>query len=334
MQRRGMLLFVVLNILISAGVALTVFNTLGEEDDGGGTERLVTFEVIITATRDPNQTPEVRIITATPLPGEPERATIPDAVRDGTTSAAVPTLDPNAFNDEGVFEGDAASLPEGCIQHVIDEGEFPSVIAEIYDISMFDLLAVNGLDEESSRFLQIGDVLIVPLEGCPIDAFVEANGGTSASTTGAEDGDTDTEDGAGGEVDTAEETPEVTVIPTETVIPTVTLAPTAVNAQVEILEVMGAGDITAETVVIRNNGNTVNISGWTLSDGDGNTYSFPQDRSLFSGAAVEVKTREGANTAILFYWGRDTAVFGPGDVVVLANRDGEVQASLRLPAGP
>lgn len=347
MRRRGMFLFLFLNVIVTAGVAVGIISLLG----GTGsepTERLVTFEVVITATTDPFVTPNVIVITATPDPNEPQRAVIPSDVREGTVTAfgaPTVTVDPSLLNEEGIFSGSVDQLPPGCIIHVLQENEFPSTLGETYGVSYFDILAVNGLTEDDATFLQIGQELIIPQEGCPIELFIGTTPTEEVATTdevtedgGEDNGDTSTN--AGTEepegTEAVDVTPSITPTPTETPIPTITLAPTAENAQIEIVEIIGRGDITTEGVVIRNNGNTLDISGWTLSDADGNTYIFPDGRRLFSGASVTVNTRAGDNTPVLFFWGRDTAVFGEaesgGEVVVLADRDGQAQASIRLPA--
>ena len=239
----------------------------------------------------------------------------------------------------GCAEAQAAgpSLPENCIEHVIASGEFPSLIAERYEVNIFTLLAVNGLDEQTSTLLQIGDVLIVPLEGCPVENFIQE------SQTVQEEMDTpadESEPAAGvaqqlGRTNPDGQpmsTPESTVQATPT--PTRTLAPTAENAQVEIVQVIGAGDITREAVEIRNNGALIDVGGWTLSDGDGNEFVFPGTQRLFSGGGVTVHTQRGENSPIAYYWGRDEAVFQPGDTITLTDRDGNIQASLRLPEAP
>jgi hypothetical protein len=251
---------------------------------------------------------------------------IPDDVRDATPvpGAPVPTLAPESFDELGLFQGNPDDLPEHCILHTIGDGENPSLIAVEYDVSLFALMAVNHLTEDDAFLLQIGDTLVVPLEGCPIEAFVSPENGVQ------DDGGGEATVSAEGTAVPGEATPELT----PEVSPTLTLAPTAANAQVEIVDVIGAGDITAEGVVIQNTGNTVDISGWMLSDGDGNTYIFPENRRLFSGAGITVNTRVGENTPILFFWGRDTAVFGAGDIIVLTDRDGNVQANIRLPETP
>lgn len=323
MRRAGSLLFIMLNILISATVAYSVvFLTQDPETTGGG-ERLVTFEVIITATPDPNAGPQVIIITATPGPGEISSIEIPDGVREGVSAQAggpAPTIDPELLDDEGRLINASAALPAGCVEYAIQEGDIISRIAAEYEVPLNTMMLVNGLDEDSARGLQIGQTIIVPLEGCPVDQFIP----DSVELPDEED-ETESDEEDSETVAVATETP------TPTPRPTVTLAPTARDAQLE-LSIEGAGDITAETVTITNRGSTVDISGWSLSDGDGNIFTFPQDRRLFSEASISVRTSSGTNTAILLHWGRDRAVFiEAGDVIVLRDANGVAQASMRLP---
>jgi hypothetical protein len=260
MRARGFFTFVLLNVLITAGIAYLVVSTLGPTPGPSEQpERFATVLLIVTATPDPNVTAAVRIITATPEPGT--ISTIPTGVLDpvpttvadnatvetgdnivpAASTPVPPTLDPETAANAEV-QATANALPAGCILHVLQEGEFISLLAETYEADMFEILEVNGLTEEDATFLQIGEVLIVPLEGCSLTGpLPTAESGSSDGTLAA----------------------DVTLAPTLT--PTVTLAPTAVNAQVEISEVIGDGDITSERVLIINRGATVTITGWTLS---------------------------------------------------------------------
>ena len=352
MNRRGLIPIIILNMIISAAVGLgvilvwgnrganqqtyvlndlgTAVNeqgtpiTVGQQSSGGS--RLVTFVVVHTATQDPNATPLVQyiIVTATPE-GSGEIANIPTEARDDTQVALppAPTIDPTFVTSQGAISTDAP-LPEGCVRHTLVEGEFPSSLAVTYGVSFLDIMAVNNLTEDDARLLRVGTVLIIPLEGCPKDTFITAlptRPPTEDLTLVAE-----------GTL-TATFAPTSEATPTITVTPTLTLAPTASNSelQIEIVQVVGVGDITTENIFIRNNGNLADISGWTLSDGQGNTFTFPNDRRLFSGAGVTINTRAGTNTPVVFFWGRDLPVFESGDVVILKNREGEVVASLRLP---
>ncbi len=329
-MRRLLISLVSIIVLVGVGIAIGRF-VLPGAGTGGATSQstvpqIVTVPVLITATTNPNTTPEVIIITATPQPGSigvlPTGILEEDETETGATQPAVATIDPELLDADAVLQQTVTALPENCIPHVLAEGEFPGLVAEQYDVSVFDLLEINGLDEESAQFLQIGEVLIVPLEGCELTAQ------QVAAVTGADD-ETPTDDTAAAE-ETAEATAEATDEPT--VVPTLTLPPTAVNAQVEIVRVISAGDITAEGIEIRNTGGVVDLTGWTLTNSVGTVFTFPEQR-LFTNGLVTVYSRRGTNTPIALYWGRSTAVWGePGETITLADADGDAQATLRLDA--
>lgn len=289
---------------------------------GGGGEQpgpvvtVIQVPVIVTATTDPNATPQVIIVTATPLPGSV--GALPTGIletqRPGTQAAA-PTLDPAVLGANAALQQTATALPANCILHTLEAGDTPFGVAEIYGASGFDVMEINGLSEESATGLQIGDVLIVPLEGCSLtraDVVPETTADAEAAAESTAEA-------------TAESTGEAA-----SARPTLTLPPTAVNAQVEIVSVLNPGDITAEGVEIRNRGGAVDLNGWTLSDGDGNTFTFPAQR-VFTNAQITVFTRAGQNTPIALYWGQRAAVFDePGDVVTLADANGVVQSTYRI----
>jgi hypothetical protein len=313
-------LFSILTIAVLVGVGIILGRVL--PFGTGSTQQqvapqIVTVPVLITATIDPNATPLVTVITATPQPGVTVVSALPTGIIPDdadSTEQIIPTLDPALLDADSALQATATALPANCILHTLADGEFPSLVAEQYEADLQAMLAINGLDEDTSRFLQIGDVLIVPLEGCPLTAA------QVAAVTGNEVTEEATE----------EATAEATEDASPTVVPTITLPPTAVNAQVQIVRVIGAGDITSEGVEIRNTGGVVDLTGWTLEDSEGNVFTFPEQR-LFTNGLVTVYTRRGTNTPIALYWGRSAAAWGEeGDSVTLADADGDVQATLRL----
>lgn len=315
MRKRTFFLIVVLNVLITMGVAYAVISLTSQPASGtSGQPLVITVPVLVTATTDPNAGPVVRVITATPLPGS--IGALPTGILETSQpGAANPTLEAEA---QGVQPGGEAAgftttaLPPNCILHTVEANDTPFGIAEIYGVSGFDLMEVNGLDETSATNIQIGDQLIVPLEGCTLtlqEVFPETPEPIAEATQEAVPG------------------VESTVTPR----PTLTLPPTASSAQVEIVEVISAGDVTAEGVAIRNVGNTINLNGWTLTDGEGNEYTFTE-RLLFSNARVVLYTRIGQDTPAVLFWNRSTAVLGePGDVLTLRDANGVVQSTYRLP---
>lgn len=329
MRIRGQLTFLILNVLVTilVVVGVTSFLNTNSPQDAGLT-RFATVQVIITATSDLNATPLVRIITATP--GENEIAALPTGVLDATpapgTTLPESTLDPRRAADQGSQAAGAGTptLPDGCITHTLESGENPSILAERYEADLFRILEVNGLNDENVGFLQIGQALIIPLENCPLTGSqVTPEGEATAEGTGEPIDAEVVVEGTG--------TAAPTETPTPTLTPTITLAPTAANAQVEIIEVIAAGDVTSEAVIVYNNGRTVDITGWTLRDLDGNVFTFPEQR-LFNDSSIEVFTQVGTNSPVRKYWGLTEPVFGAGDVAILSNAQGEVQSVFRIPA--
>lgn len=327
MRARAFFTFIILNIAITAGVAYLVISTMGSPSTTTDqTQRFATVQIIITATPDPFATIPVRIVTATPLPGQisaiptgvldPLAPTTVADVTQPTEEAAPPTQDP-AIAADAELSATQAALPANCQLHRLAEGESPGLLSEIYGVGIDDILAANALTEDDARFLQIGQVLVIPLEGCAlIEAPIDLNATAEETTEGEA---------------TVEGTPAgPTITPSPTLTPTVTLAPTAANAQVEIQEIVGAGEITTEAVILYNRGATVDLTGWTLRDLDGNVYTFPEGR-LFNDSIIEVRTQVGQNTPVLKFWGLTRPVWGDiGDVVTLTDANGNVQASLRL----
>jgi hypothetical protein len=308
--------------LIGTFLGISLF---GNRGNGDGQVQIVTVAVIITATQDPNATLPVIIISATP---DRTQVAIPTSVAQAVDGLTIipPTIDATQLAANPNLEQTQISLPQNCILHTVASGDTPFGIASQYGSDGFALMEANGLTDETAALLQIGDVLVVPLQGCPLDqlpnfrpASLVVEDTTSDTSTDATPSDEATNEA------TAEAT-EDALRPTATI----TLAPTATNAQVSIITVEKAGDVTAEGVRIRNNSNTVNVTGWTLSDAQGNTYTFGE-QLIFSNTEITVFTRAGQNTPIALFWGRDTAVWGDnGDVVTLKNKDGVVQATTRL----
>jgi len=325
MRRRSLITFIILNVLITAAVIYAVNRLLTSNAPPPTTNQVViTVPILVTATTDPNAGPTIKIITATPQPGTVILPTGILVTPDGSSAQSLGTIDANAValnpNDAQSPSGVSTVLPDKCILHTLVEGDTPFAVAEQYGADPFKLMEVNGLNDETASLLQIGDTLIVPLEGCPLTGPVTTPVPTLDEASIASDA-------------TEEATAEATEGPTATptLRPTLTLPPTATNAKVEIAEVIGAGQITSEGITIRNNGNNVNLKGWTIETSSGNTYTFAE-RILFSNGLVTVYSRVGQDTAIALFWNRTQPGFQPGDVVTLKDNNGKVQGSYRLPA--
>lgn len=325
MRRRSLIIFIILNVLISLGVAAAVITLNSRNNQPSSAPiQVQTVQILVTATLDPNATPLVRIITATPLPGQVAGLPTDLIQTPADSSGAEVTLEAVGIVPEEGSGGAVATaptvLPENCILHIIAEGDTPYGVALQYGSDFFRVMEINGLNDETASLLQIGDPLIIPLEGCPL------TGPQVTVAPAAED--------TGDETPTPEEATEEATqafTPTPTIRPTLTLPPTARSAQMEITTVTSAGDITAERVEIRNNGNNVNLRGWTLSDANGNVYTFAE-RFLFERSVIFVYSGVGTDTAAALFWNRTQPVYEAGDVVTLKDADGRVQSTFRVTA--
>ncbi len=323
-RRSSVLTLVIINVIVTLVVVFVVISIINSQNASQPDNRVViTVPILITTTPQPQGTQVVRIVTATPLPGTPGFVALPTGLIDDLngTIAAAPTIDPALLAANVGLQGTATALPANCILHTVAEGDTPYGIAEQYGADGATLMAVNGLDDQSASLMQIGDVLIVPLEGCALTA--------PPATTEA------TEEAALAATSTQESTPATaTVAPTSSATPsdtpTATLPPTATNAQVEIVRVLSPGDINAEGVDVRNNGAVVDLTGWTLSSAAGVTYTFPQQR-LFTGSVLSVYTRVGTDTPTAKFWGRDTALWSSGATLTLIDAAGRVQSTYIVP---
>lgn len=84
-----------------------------------------------------------------------------------------------------------------------------------------------------------------------------------------------------------------------------------------------------EYVTFRNTGDTdLDLSGWTVSDAAGHTYTVPDGTVLEPDAELTLRTGSGTDTEATLYWGADGAVWNnEGDEIVV--RDGAGSVVLR-----
>jgi hypothetical protein len=103
---------------------------------------------------------------------------------------------------------------------------------------------------------------------------------------------------------------------------------------VQISLVAGAGDLNQEVVTIKRVGEgDLWMAGWTLFDESGSTYVFPESPELvlFAGGAVRLYSKGGADTATEIYWNRSEPAFQSTELVTLADPQGNVRATYRVP---
>jgi len=109
----------------------------------------------------------------------------------------------------------------------------------------------------------------------------------------------------------------------------VTLPP--VDQPVIMIEtVIGAGDLTSETVQIKRIGeDELQLAGWWL-EGNGLKFIFPA-LSLNKNGSVRLYTRAGQSTVIELFWGLDKAAWKPGDTIRVFDPQGNQRASYTIP---
>jgi|GEM_PF-1409644 len=90
-------------------------------------------------------------------------------------------------------------------------------------------------------------------------------------------------------------------------------------------------DLVGEYVLLRNTAGAATLTGWTLSDSSGTTYTFPQF-TLAAGSEVRIWVRAGADDAANLFWGRGQPVWGNyGDTAILRDPSGTEVARFAYP---
>jgi len=226
----------------------------------------------------------------TPAPSTP---TPPSTLTATEATAGTPTASPAA-----------SPTAPGPLLYTVQEGDTLGAIARNYGVSIEDLMAANGIVDPN--VLQVGQTLIVPIDLPPTPA------------TGAP---ADSEDTAR----PPEPSPTGGALPT----PLPTLTPSG-PPLVEIGQALGSGDLAAEVVVVRNRGGVVSLEEWTLSDAEGNTFTFPAI-TLFTDMQVRVHSAAGGSTPSDLYWGRATPAWNGGELITLRDRPGTVVDTYIVP---
>ena len=197
------------------------------------------------------------------------------------------------------------------IVHVIESGDTISGLALMYDVSAEDVIAANQL--QNPNFLQVGMRLTIP------------TGGVALATATLTPVPTATETPLPVEPPSAERTATAAAIAGATATGLPTPVPSTGELQIEITEVIGVGQEDEEQVVITNAGTRLaDMQGWTLRDGDGNEFVFPNFRLWQDGSAT-VHTRMGqdGNPPSHFYWKKLEAIWSAGEEATLENAAGD-----------
>lgn len=219
-------------------------------------------------------------------------------------AAIVPTEAPDSSNAPAAGPPAQQSAqeedPSGPETHIVGAGETLGQISVRYDVSMEQIMSANGMS--NPNYLFVGQELIIP----SLDTVEE---GQEASEAQPE------------EVD---ETALPTPIPTE--------PPAEGEASVTIAEVIGPGDAPLEAVQIVNNGSSAaTLQDWKLADQFGNFYTFGPITLFGDGAGILVHTTAGQNNGTDLFWGAEDSLWKSGDMVILYDAAGAVQAEFQVP---
>lgn len=180
--------------------------------------------------------------------------------------------------------------------HTVQPGETLAGIARAYNVSLEELIAVNHI--QNPDLIQAGQVLIIP------GAVVTPPPAESPSP------------------------PLYSPTPIRRpVLPTLT--PSG-PPRVEIVGVLGAGDLARESVRIRNRGGIASLEGWTLSDAGGDRLSFPR-LVLFPGGEITLHSGPGISTPTDLYWNRAAPAWQSGELLTLRDAEGAVVDTYVVP---
>ena len=112
---------------------------------------------------------------------------------------------------------------------------------------------------------------------------------------------------------------------------TATAPPGSAGVNVSMVGVIGAGTLKDEQIIIQNNGKQeLDLNGWSLTDPQGDTYTFPE-LTLFPGVKVQLHTTAGQDTPSELYWGRSAPVWSSGELAALYDTQNIARAFYRIP---
>lgn len=172
------------------------------------------------------------------------------------------------------------------IVHQVASGETLGDIAQEYEVTVDELLEINGLADADA--IGAGQVIYIPENIEP--SIIE-------STT--------------------------TVSPVESESPVV--------GQVEIVSVVGIGDLDTERLIIGEaGGGKHSLAGWQIRDEDENIYSFPQ-ATLYANGQIVLNSKAGIDNPLELFWGTEEPVWESGEMIRLLDANGQEQASFLVP---
>jgi LysM repeat protein len=218
-----------------------------------------------------------------------------------TTATAVAIAPPTGIATAAAIplSTDTPEPGDEPLMHVVKAGETLGSLAEFYEVSLEDIMTINGLSDPN--VLSVGQELIIPIGGIPTATPLPTSPSESAPAT------------------------PPTPIPTEEPL-------TAGEADVQITAVTGVNSLAEEVVQLTNfGGRQIALLDWKLADADGFVYTFGQVTLFGDGAAFQVHTEKGTDGPADLYWGLETPVWESGERVTLLDPEGSIQATFDIP---
>lgn len=242
------------------------------------------------------QTTEEVVKTGEVLPPEGAPVQVPSQVAGSEGNIAPPTAPINPTSPSSPATATSPPVQEYHVQ----PGDTLADIANRFGVTIEELAIANNLADPNR--LDVGQVLLIP-------------SGASAPSVSPTRPNI-----PGEEIETVTPSP-----------PTATLPAVVGQPRVAIENVIGAGDLTTERVLLKNIGSgELSLAGWQLLEEDGQVYTFPQ-LTLFEGGAVNLHTKAGQPTVVDLYWGLGAPVWRTGETVILLDAQGNVHATFRVP---
>ncbi len=98
---------------------------------------------------------------------------------------------------------------------------------------------------------------------------------------------------------------------------------TATNARVRISTVLFPGQLSREVVVLVNEGDTVDLTGWVLASSSGMAYTFG-NVTLLKDSFINLHTTRGADVPTDLFWNRSEPAWKAGDRLTLSNGNQQI----------
>lgn len=216
-----------------------------------------------------------------------------------TTDGGLPT--PNiAAPPSGTIapEATAAAAANEPVVHTVQAGETLNIISQQYDVSIDDIMQMNGLD--NPNFISAGQQLTIPIGGIPTPTVPPPT--------------------------------ETVVEANPSPIPTEPAAAAGSAGAIGVTGIIDAGLLDSEAVQLVNSGaQQQSLLGWKVVDGDGNVYTFGNVSVFGEGAGVLLHTRAGTNTFSDLFWGLGEPVWSSGEVLTLQDASDQVVATFTVP---